>query len=133
MAATISATMSERAAKAKAEQLVNLTLQIKTLENEKANIEDELRGYVNDTGQRDIGPILAYTRAAPVSLAYNGRPAKEVDAVLIEMIDPDYVQKKLDVKAIAESYSTDTEMTRLLVKYKVLPQPGEEKIYFKHV
>lgn len=126
--------ISEQEAKKLSEQWNTHRITIKRLEEELAVIESQLRTYVQDTGEKNIGTVMAYTRTGPARLeAKPGTTLAKVELAICEKIDPDYVARKLNVPSIYENWASDADLRTVLTSFGVKPVAGEEKIYFKHV
>lgn len=126
--------ITEKEAKKLSEQWNTARLAIKRLEEELTVIESQLRTYVQETGEKNIGAVMAYTRTSPAKLeAKTGTTLAKVELAICEKIDPDYVARKLNVPSIYENWASDADLRTVLTSFGVKPVAGEEKIYFKHV
>jgi hypothetical protein len=125
--------MSDAAARRVAAKILDLTVKLKELSDEKAQLEDSLREYVEVTENTEIGPLMAYKRAsAPKLVGATGKKMDALTAQLISELDDLYVRKILDVKSISEQLDTDRKLVQAL-RLKGLSIEQTEKYYFKHI
>lgn len=125
-------TISEVEAQVLAQKVIDFKLAKKQLEDQIEGLENQLRDYVTETGTMEIGSLKAYTRTSPTKLVCTGKALSKIELELCSILDPAYVNKKLDASSIAKSWATDGNLRTTCAKYGVSPEAGEEKIYFKH-
>lgn len=102
------------------------------LEKEIEQYEDQLRAYVQETGEMELGVAKAYTRSNPAKLEVKGGTAlSKLELAIIDKVDADYVTKKLNVSFIAEQWASDGDLRTVLTSFGVQPVAGETKVYFK--
>jgi len=124
--------LTDAQAQSTAEKLRDLNLQLKNMENLKKNYEDELRDYVESTGVRDLGVMVAYEKSsAPKLVGFEGRKMDMVKQEIMERF-PDYVRKNLSVADIAVNIESDKTLAAYLKKVGVGIEQKSE-IYFKSV
>jgi hypothetical protein len=125
-------TISEVEAQVLAQKVIDFKLAKKQLEDQIEGLENQLRDYVTETGTMEIGALKAYTRTSPTKLVSTGKALSKIELELCSILDPAYVNKKLDASSIAKAWATDGNLRTTCAKYGVSPEAGEEKIYFKH-
>lgn len=126
-------TMTSAQARRLSEKWLEIVKVLKESELVKANIEAELRDYVRETGETNIGSLLAYERTKPAKLECYATNKKldDVAPFLMDRIG-DYVKRSLDVSGIARDYEKNAELRIVLSEWKVRPAQPEAEIYFKH-
>lgn len=117
-----------------AEKWNSTRLAIKRLTEEMETYEAQMRQYVEDTGDTDLGIVKAYTRTSPAKLEVRGGSTlAKVELAICDKIDPDFVTKKLNVPYIVDQWASNGDLRTVLTGFGVTPVEGESKVYFKHV
>lgn len=122
----------EDAAKARAALIVSLRAEVKSLE---ARIEDEenaLREYYAATGEKNIGPLLAYERLGSPKIEGATGKTLEVHTDTLMKTFPDYTQQKLDLTRIMAAWDADFNLRNFFAA-RNLAVVRETKVYFKAV
>lgn len=125
--------LSERAAAALAESYISARHQIAELEKEVERIEANLRDYVQDTGSKDVGPLMAFTRSTPPKLVLDPTVKGKVDtalqALMADSAAEPYIRHSVSAADLAKDID-QRNVQALLRRYK-LSVVSEERIYFK--
>ena len=98
------------AARVKAEALLMLRAQIKATEIEITALEEDLRDYVLDSGEVNIGPLLAYERTNPPKMV--GASGKMLESHTAQLVNqfPDYAPRKLDLSMMLAALDTNLSL-----------------------
>lgn len=119
------------------EQLASIYIKLKAAQKDVATeidlIETALRGYVNETGEVQIGALTAYRKVKPAALALTNDKyelGRQQEALLAELEDSDYVKRSLDVTGIHKAAPYEKIVKRALAKCK-LATVQEQEWYFK--
>lgn len=124
--------ITDEQAKYKAGKLRELNLKLKELEQSKKEFEDSLRDYVEATGIRDLGVMVAYEKTKPAKLVgYEGKKMENMQGELMTRF-PDYVRKSLSVADIAKNIDADQKLAAFIAE-SGLGIVQESEIYFKSV
>ena len=120
-------------AHARAEKIIALRKQIDSLEDQLAKETDALREYALETGERTIGPLLAYERSStPRLVCASGKAMEMFQEQLTNQLPETYWKKKLDVSRMLAGLDTDFNLRALLVE-KGLSIEASTSLYFKEV
>jgi hypothetical protein len=113
-----------------AEKLRHLSIEINNLTQVKKGVEEELRAFVAETGEKDLGAVLAYERAKPAKLS--GAEGKRLEMMQEEIMNtfPDYTKRSLNVTDMAKNIEIDTVLQDFLEQIG-LGIEQEVEIYFK--
>ena len=122
----------EDAAKARAALIVTLRADVKALEKKIEEEENALREYVAATGEKNIGPLLAYERLGVPKI--EGAAGKVLEAHTDTLLKafPDYSQQKLDLTRMMAAWDTDFNLRNFFAA-RNLAIVRETKVYFKAV
>jgi hypothetical protein len=120
----------EDAAKARAALIVALRGEVKSLEKKIEEEENALREYVAETGEKNIGPLLAYERlGVPKIEGASGKVLEAHTDTLMEQF-PGYTQQKLDLTRLMAAWDTDFNLRNFFAA-RSLAIVRETKVYFK--
>lgn len=122
----------EDAAKARAALIVSLRAEIKSLETRIEEEEQALREYVAATGEKNIGPLLAYERLGTPKI--EGATGKVLEAHTDTLLKafPEYSQQKLDLTRVIAAWDSDFNLRNFFAA-RNLDIVRETKVYFKAV
>ncbi|RMF46270.1 MAG: hypothetical protein D6751_05505 [Deltaproteobacteria bacterium] len=129
--------MNQQDAVKLAKRYLSVTAKLVELKRERERIEQQLRDYVEQTGETEFGPVMAYKRAgSPKLVRIDGRPlgTDEIEKLVNELpatywkIRPDVVKLR-DALAHPDTFKA---LQPLLRKHKFAVQVTENW-YFKHV
>lgn len=119
-------------ARARAATIVKLRQEKSELESAIEREENLLRIWVAETGEKVIGPLMAYERLNPPKL--EGATGKTLEAHQEQLGNqfPDYIQRKLDLSKMMAAWDTDFNL-RNAFSTRGLTITRESKWYFKIV
>lgn len=122
--------LTDTQATQKADKLRSIAIEIKNLEQVKKDLEAQLRLYVIETGNKDLGPIVAYEKAKPAKLV--GAEGKRLEMMQEEIMNtfPDYTKRSLNITDMAKNVETDTILQDFLEQLG-LGIEQEVELYFK--
>lgn len=122
--------LTDTQATQKADKLRSIAIEIKNLEQVKKDLEAQLRLYVAETGNKDLGPIVAYEKAKPAKLV--GAEGKRLEMMQEEIMNtfPDYTKRSLNITDMAKNVETDTILQDFLEQLG-LGIEQEVELYFK--
>lgn len=118
------------AARARAATIVKLRQQKTELEAQLKEQEDLLRSYVLETGEKQIGPLMAYERMNPPKLEGASGKALEAHTSQLAKQFPDYTQIKLDLSEMLAAWDTDVNL-RNAFQARGLSIDRQSQWYFK--
>lgn len=122
--------LTDTQATQKADKLRSISIEIKNLEQVKKDLENQLRLYVIETGNKDLGPILAYEKAKPAKLVgAEGKRLEQIQEALMGLF-PDYTKRSLNITDMAKNIETD-ETLRIELENFGLGIEQEVELYFK--
>ncbi len=107
---------AEEKSRANAAQIVALRHQKAQLEEEITGLEDELRAYVLETGEKVIGPLMAYERQNPPKLVgATGKKLEVLVAQLTKQLPEEFWKRKLELTTILASIDSDANLRAQLL------------------
>lgn len=120
----------EQEARVRAAVIVKLREQKAEIEATLKQEEDLLRAWVFESGEKQIGPLLAYERLNPPRL--EGATGKTLEAHVGQLANqfPDYTQVKLDLSQMMAAWDTDINL-RNAFQTRGLVIIRESGLYFK--
>lgn len=114
-------------------RIVALRDSMDALEKQLAEAEQELRDYVQSSGETTIGPLQAVERQNPPRLVgASGKQLEFYKEQLAQQLPDQYWHRRLDVSRMMAGLDTDFNLRALLVS-KGLSIVSDRIIYFKKV
>lgn len=116
-----------------AENWVAIKQEIDQLTKKAEAIQEELREWVAETGAKEVGPLMAYTKKTPPILVPTIEGADKpllTAALLARLQNTNYIKESLDVSAIMANQQRDKRLGVALRSVGLSVQ-SEERIYFK--
>ena len=114
----------------KAEKFRHLSIEIANNTQIKKGLEEELRQYVDATGEKDLGVVVAYEKSKPAKLSgAEGKRMEQLQEALMGLF-PDYTKRSLNVTDMAKNIETDKTL-RIELENLGLGIEQEVEIYFK--
>lgn len=106
----------QQAAQAKAARIREIKAQMDALETEQVDLENQLRAYVTETNDTDLGALQAYRRAGSAKLVGDGLTPKELEMVKDQLANelPTYCKISLDVTKMFNSQKVDFTLANAL-------------------
>lgn len=123
----------EEAIRAKAGLLIMLRQNKAKVEADIAAVEDELRAWVLETGEKQIGPVLAYERQNPPKLA--GASGKKLEFLVEQLtneLPETFWKRKLELTKMLAALDSDVNLKNQL-QVKGLTIEQSSGWYFKAV
>lgn len=120
----------EAVAALKAEALFDLRGQLKRIEAEISELEEDLRDYVVETGDTSLGPLTAYERTSPPKMV--GASGKSLETHQQQLLNqfPSYGATKLDLNQMYAAVESDPSL-RDALKARGLQIVRTSQWYFK--
>ncbi len=117
----------------KSAKLLSVRVQIKDLEKAEAELVEALRAHVKETGEKDIGGLLAYEKTGMAKLeGLENKALNVAKEQLINELNSTYVKKSLDVNKMYAAMQTDRTLFGHLAQ-KGLTITQSLEVYFKAV
>lgn len=119
--------------RAKAGELILLRGKKSKLESDISNIEDELRSWVMETGEKTIGPLLAYERQNPPKIVgASGKKLEFLTEQLTNELPETFWKRKLELTKMLAALDSDVNLkNQLMVKGLSIEQSSGW--YFKSI
>ncbi|MDZ7877072.1 MAG: hypothetical protein U5L45_05355 [Saprospiraceae bacterium] len=117
----------------RAKELLQVRNQQKDLKEQEDALVAELRDYVQQTGDKEFGGVLAYERTGIAK--FGGLENKALDVAieqLVNELDPTYVKKVLNVSKMYAALQTDKALYGHLSQKGLTITQGVD-IYFKAI